>query len=187
MTVGVALFVALSGLLPQPVVLGPFPLGDLILADPKDNWLVTDFTAAGLDLDDVRKQMNGWKMFVVDHKVRGDDGAWRWFRPGRGWGAEAMVTGRLSIEVKDKRGKKVEIVLTECKAIAVTTYTTGDGKGGPPFVACDRHVTLRFHNLAVPITEGIFAGGISFPKEGGQDLSRIRYDINGKITPVEKR
>ena len=186
MTICFALVVALSVPLPQPVVLGPFPLGDLILAEPKDNWLVKDFTAAGLDLDDVRKQMNGWKMFVVDHKIRGQDGAWEWFRPdGGSWGPKAMVNGRLSIEVKDKRGKKAEIALTECKTHGSDTFTRGDGKGGVPFVACDRHVTLRFHNLAVPLTEGVFAGGTDYPKEGGQSLSRIRYDINGKVTAVK--
>jgi hypothetical protein len=177
------LALAISTNLPEPVVLGPFPFGDLILADRENNWLAKDLKAAGVDLADVKKQMNGWKMYVVDHKIRGKDGAWMWFRPrdGGDWGAKSVVAGRLSIVVKDGRGEKVEIALTQCETHGVSTWVDGDGKGGLPYVVCPRHVTLRFHNLAVPLEGGI----INYPKEGAVSLPRLRYDITGRVT-VEK-
>jgi hypothetical protein len=158
-------------------VIGPFPLGDLILSSPKGDWLVKDFKDGGLDVAEVKKQMNGWKLYLVDHKVRKADGQWKWYRPDRGgWGPKVLVEGRFSVEVKDRNGEKVEIALTKCDAAGTQTDHSGQG---PASVRCPMAVTLRFHGLNVPL------GSIHWPKEGGSMIPAILYDVTGRAT-VEK-
>lgn len=162
----------------QPVVVGPFKVGDLILSDPKENWLVKDLTDGGLDVDEVRKQMNGWNLSIIDYKSRLPDKTWTWRRPDKGdWPPKVVVEGRLSIEVKNKQGENIEIALAMAKAIGTDT----DLSVSPASVRCPIVVTLRFHGLAV----GEPGGVIHRPKEGAIELPTIRYDLRGR-TSIDK-
>lgn len=181
-----AVVVAMLTNMPQPVVIGPFPLIDLILSDPKDNWLVKDFKAAGVDIDDVRKEARGWKVSFIEYRVRGKDGRWEWYRPeNREWSfPKAVVEGRMSIKVKDGQGETAEIVLTECKLVASSTWINWNAKGEPPFVRGRLGITLRFHDFVVPEGDGI----VGRPKEGSL-APPVRYDITGYTSfgkPEEK-
>lgn len=165
---------AVSPFTPQPVIVGPFKLGDMILSKPNGDWLAKELKAGGLDLDDVKKQMNGWNLYILDHKVRHLDGQWKWHRPeGGGWRSQLLVEGKLSISVKDAKGEVVEIDLRECSAPGIHTDNWMNGrKDQPATVWCRPFVTLRFQNLV--------NGEIHKPELGHTRLPVIRYDVTGR-------
>ena len=168
---------AISPFAPQALIIGPLKLGDLILSSPDGDWLVKDFEDGGLDVNEVKKLMNEWKLYVVDHKVRTPDGRWDWHRSEKARRPNVIVEGRMSIELKDRRGEKVEIAMTEARAIGVDT-----NHRSPSWVRCPIVITLRFHNLAIDEGGGI----VAWPKEGNTMIPTIRYDVTGRST-IEKR
>jgi hypothetical protein len=112
---GMVIAWSLTNVAPQPLMIGPIPLGDILLTDTADNFLVKDFQKAGLDLKQVEKQMNGWKGYIIDKRIRRADGRWDWSpRPGQG---KLLVEGRMSIELEVENSEKIEIALAQTELI----------------------------------------------------------------------
>ncbi|HEY3789188.1 MAG TPA: hypothetical protein VGL71_10050 [Urbifossiella sp.] len=131
---------AISPYLPQPVVIGPFNLGDLMLSSPNGDWLIKQSKDGGLDIDEVKKKMNGWKGHIVVQRMKRPDGKWDW---PQSLESKLLVEGRMSIELKNSKGDKVEIALTEAN-LAMLTTLSGWGRGGePPSVQCSLSFTFR--------------------------------------------
>ena len=180
MTLFVAAVVAatISPFAPQPLIIGPFKLGDLILSNSDSGWFVKQLKDGGLDVDEVKKQMNEWKISLVDYKVRKPDGKWKWHRPEKGgWPPKVVVEGRMSFELKDRKGNKVEIALTEADAGG----TSSNQDDSPATVRCPISITLRFHGLQIGEPGGI----LHWPKEAGTKIPAILYDVSGRAS-IEK-